>query len=207
MATPSDVYSPEELRAAGRPAAYEGEGLREIAFPLGGIGTGCVSLSGRGSLVDWEIFNRPNKGSRMPHTFCTLWAQVGQGRPVARVLQAPAEPPFSGAGGGQYTGLGFGVGREDGSGLPPMRAARFRGEFPFAEVELSDPALPLGVTLEAYSPFIPLNADDSGLPIAVLRYHLRNDGDEPVRVSLAANLWNPIGYPGEGPFQGEFLGG
>ena len=42
---------------------YRGNKLKEIIFPLGGIGTGSIGLSGNGQLVDWEIFNRPNKGS------------------------------------------------------------------------------------------------------------------------------------------------
>ena len=42
---------------------YRNEQLREIIFPLGGIGSGCIGLSGSGHLVDWEIFNRPAKGS------------------------------------------------------------------------------------------------------------------------------------------------
>jgi hypothetical protein len=33
-----------------------------IALPVGGIGTGTVSLGGRGNLQDWEIMNRPAKG-------------------------------------------------------------------------------------------------------------------------------------------------
>jgi uncharacterized protein (DUF608 family) len=33
-----------------------------LAFPLGGIGTGSISLGGRGQLRDWEIYNRPDKG-------------------------------------------------------------------------------------------------------------------------------------------------
>ena len=37
---------------------YEGEGLRRVKMPLGGIGTGTISLSGRGSLVDWELKSR-----------------------------------------------------------------------------------------------------------------------------------------------------
>lgn len=200
------VYSQEELRSVGTPSPYEGERLRELAFPLGGIGTGCVSLSGRGALVDWEIFNRPNKGSVLPYTFFALWAHPEGRGPVTRVLQAPAQPPFTGEDGGRYRGFGFGVRREDGSGLPPMRSARFRGEFPLATVEFEDPALPLSVTLEAYSPFIPLEPDDSGLPIAVLRYRLRNETDTPIDASLVGNIYNPIGYPGEGPFTGEFLG-
>ena len=206
MARPEGFFKPDELHAVGRPPTYTGAQLREIAFPLGGIGTGCVSLSGRGALVDWEIFNRPNKRSVMPYTLVALWGRAGSREPVTRVLQAPPEPPFTGEGGASFRGLGFGVRREDGSGLPHMRGARFRGEFPFAEVEFEDPLLPVAVTLEAYSPFIPLNADDSGLPIAILRYHLKNDGAEPVEVSLLGNILNPIGYPGEGAFAGAFLG-
>ena len=42
---------------------YKGEKTKEISFPLGGIGSGCIGLSGNGRLIDWEIFNRPNKNS------------------------------------------------------------------------------------------------------------------------------------------------
>ena len=41
---------------------YDEEHLSQIAIPLGGIGTGTVSLGGRGQLRDWEIMNRPSKG-------------------------------------------------------------------------------------------------------------------------------------------------
>ena len=40
---------------------YEKEKLKNLSFPLGGIGTGCIGLAGNGTLIDWEIFNRPNK--------------------------------------------------------------------------------------------------------------------------------------------------
>ena len=216
MPPAQNVFSLAELTTPGRPPVYEGDQLENIAFPLGGIGTGCVSLNGRGGLVDWELFNRPNKGSILPYSFFTIWAKAEGESPVTRVLQAPPRPPFSGEGGGGYKGFGFGVTREDGSGLPHMRSATFRGEFPLAEIEFEDAArceaegshrkLPVQVRLEAYSPFIPMNADDSGLPIAVLRYHVTNAGEQPVEVSIAGSLFNAVGYQGSGPFPGEHLG-
>ena len=200
-----DLFDEKALLTPGRPPVYEGDRLREIAFPLGGLGTGCISLSGYGALVDWEIFNRPNKGSVLPYSFFTIWAKARGSAPVTRVVQAPPTPPFSGHG-SAHRGFGFGVTRENGAGFPHLRSARFRGEFPIAEVEFEDPGLPVQVTLEAYSPFIPLNPNDSGIPIAVLRFHVHNGGDRAVQVSLAGNLFNPIGYGGSGPFAGEHLG-
>ena len=40
---------------------YDEQHLYQIALPLGGIGTGTVSLGGRGELRDWEIMNVPGK--------------------------------------------------------------------------------------------------------------------------------------------------
>lgn len=200
------VYSADELYTLGAPSLYKGEQLNEIRFPLGGIGTGCVSLSGRGEFADWEIFNRPNKGSVLPFSFVTIWARAMGQAPVTRVVQAPPMPPYTGQGGGDYRGFGFGAPRDNGWGLPHLRSAMMRGEFPFAEITFEDHTLPVQVKLEAYNPFIPLNPDDSGLPLAVLRYHIRNTSQEVVDISLAVNLFNPIGYPGHGQFGGKHLG-
>ena len=63
--------------------AYEGEKTREIVFPLGGIGTGCVGLAGNGRLLDWEIANRPNKGFVLGHSNLAVKAvRVGRRRIV-----------------------------------------------------------------------------------------------------------------------------
>ncbi len=52
---------------------FEEPFLSEIAFPIGGIGTGTVSLGGRGQLRDWEICNKPDKGRSLDSTFFGLW--------------------------------------------------------------------------------------------------------------------------------------
>ena len=38
------------------------EYLREVSFPVGGIGAGCIGVAGNGRLTDWEIFNEAGKG-------------------------------------------------------------------------------------------------------------------------------------------------
>ena len=68
-------YSHTELVSRGRQRVFIGQQLAEIAFPLGGIGTGTISLGGRGNLQDWEIYNRASKGANLPMTFFVAWAK------------------------------------------------------------------------------------------------------------------------------------
>jgi non-lysosomal glucosylceramidase len=178
--------SEDTLFRIGPQRTFQGAGLREIAFPIGGIGTGTVSLGGRGQLRDWEIFNRPGKGKNLPLTFFSLWAQHDGGTPLARVLEARFQPPYGGA---------FGV-PLPAAGLPRLASARFTGAYPFARIEFQDEALPLRVSLEAFNPFIPGNTEDSGIPVAVFFWTLANDGPGAVRATVAFSLMNAVGYDG-----------
>ena len=54
---------------------YQNEYQKEISFPLGGIGSGCVGLSGDGRLIDWELHSRPNKQSVNGFTHFAIKAQ------------------------------------------------------------------------------------------------------------------------------------
>ncbi|MCC7408690.1 MAG: hypothetical protein IT442_11510, partial [Phycisphaeraceae bacterium] len=164
---------------------YRGPQLREVAFPLGGIGAGCVSLEGRGSLRDWEIYNRPAKGTLLDFTFPVLWCQE-EGQPSqTRTVQGPFNRDFVGG--------GFGISRAQASGLPCFASTVFRGRFPFAHVEFEQPNYPLQVSLRAFSPFIPLDHDSSAMPVACLTYTLRNRTKRPVRATLAWSMNNPVG--------------
>src|SRR5271165_3519517 len=82
--------------AVSYPRRYRGQQLRMISFPLGGVAAGSIGLGGRGQLVNWEIFNRPNKGYRPSYAFPSIWAQTGTERPVARVLESRILPPYEG---------------------------------------------------------------------------------------------------------------
>jgi non-lysosomal glucosylceramidase len=184
---------------------YTGDNLRDIAFPLSGIGTGGIALGGRAELKDFELFNKPDKGLDPPYCFFALRTQV-EGQPAStRVLEGVQGPPYSGA---------FGA-TPPGAGLPRMREIALDAAYPFAAYTMSDPACPLAVRLEAFNPFIPLNVDRSSLPLAVLRYVLMNPGPAPVEASLVGNLFNFIGHEaGGGPLisygfrsLGQLLGG
>lgn len=187
-------YPEADLLKYERPAVYSGEQLREIAFPLGGIGTGTISLGGRGNLRDWEIFNRPGKGINFPFTFFAIYGESNE-KKFSRVLEGQLLPPYTG---------GHGYRREEVPGLPRFRTAVFRGEYPLAEVELTDPNLPVKVTLDAFNPFIPGDAENSGLPVAVLKYRIKNLTDRELKITLAGSVANPIGFDGQGDFNSLF---
>lgn len=66
---------------------YISKKASQISFPLGGIGTGCIGLSGNGSLIDVEIKNRPNKNSTAEFTHFAVKAETEHEVLDARVLQ------------------------------------------------------------------------------------------------------------------------
>src|ERR1700758_3312177 len=127
------------------PRVFTGRKLKMIAFPLGGVAAGSVSLGGRGQLRDWEIFNRPNKGYSPTYAFPSIWAHSGDAKPIARVLEARILPPYEGQ---------DGLGANNAPGLSRLDAATFSGAYPLAHIAFEDRTLPLTVVLEAFSPFI-----------------------------------------------------
>lgn len=146
---------------------YTGDNLREIAFPLGGIGSGSIGLAGNGSLVDFEIFNSPDKGSISPYTFFAIKAEYPNGESITRVLQGDQISELQ----GRYChGLnkGFGHGYDSGSmcGFPHFSKVKFDGKFPIATISLEDKNFPAKIKLKAFNPFIPLDSDNSSIPAA-----------------------------------------
>lgn len=183
------AYSHQQLFRLGKQRIFEGTHLNEIAFPLGGIGTGTISLGGRGNLRDWEIFNRPGKGINLPFTFFALYFKQEGKDPLVRVLEGPVPPPFR-------EDFGHGARREFVPGLPRMEKAHFTGMYPLARIELIDSHLPLSIFLEAFNPLIPLRPEESGIPGFLLRFRLKNLSKEPAQVSIVCSIMNPIGFEG-----------
>lgn len=172
---------------------YTGARTNEISFPLGGIGTGCIGLAGNGRLVDWEIFNRPSKGSTNGFSHFAIKAERDRKVVDARVLHGDLHPPYSGAlKANRFGSFGFGPPREYLTGAPHFRDVVFRGEFPIAELSFVDDTFPGSIRMMAFNPFIPLNAEDSGIPAAFFEIIVTNTTGDALTYTLAGTLANPL---------------
>jgi Predicted bile acid beta-glucosidase len=169
---------------------YTGAETNEISFPLGGIGTGSIGLAGNGRLLDWEIFNRPNKGSDNGWSHIAVKAERGGKLIDARILNGDVNAGFT----GQYgKGYGHGLANSTMAGFPHFEKSAFKGPFPIAEMNFSDAKFPANVSLTAFNPFIPLNDKDSGIPAAFFHIHLENNTDSDIDYSVAMTVRNPFG--------------
>ena len=167
--------------------SYDQEHLRAIGLPLGGIGTGVVSLGGRGNLHDWEIVNRPAKGFDLQQTFFALYTKSADGRKTAHALEGVIPPAdYEGARGAVVPN----------HGLPRFRSCSFEAAYPFGLVQLGDEDVPLEARLEAFNPLIPTDSDSSGIPVAILRFVLTNKSDAAVEAAVCGSLSNFIGADG-----------
>ena len=161
-----------------------------VAFPLGGIGTGNVSLGARGELRDWEFENLPDKGRLNPRSFFAIHAAPQGGPSVTRVLEARSSGRHD-----RDAGYGF----DELAGLPRLDSAGLHGEYPVVDIDFTDATLPVTVSLHAFTPLVPLDADASGIPAAVLRYRVANPGDAPVTVTVVGSMSHTAGRGTPGP--------
>lgn len=191
---------------------YENEKLRNISFPLGGIGTGCIGLAGNGSLKEWEIFNRPNKNGRNGYSHFAIKAMCG-GKSTAKVLQGDCVEDLIGtpcASKGHYA-FGYGPHESTFAGFPHFRSVTFDGTFPMATLTFEDADFPAVVRLRAFNPLIPHDDLASSLPAAFFEWEIENVTDEAVRFAIASTVCNPARSTknrkiAEGGRSGVFLG-
>lgn len=171
---------------------YDQQHLYRIALPLGGIGTGTVSLGGRGELRDWEIMNVPAKqfstvtpGNNAP--FLAIYTKEPGKEAQTTLLSGPLY---------DHEYLHYEGRPVDHHGFPRFSAATFDAAYPFGQVHLSDPELPVAVTVKGFNPLIPGDAENSGLPVAVLSYEVTNRTEQPLEVAVCGSMRNFIGKDG-----------
>ena len=157
----------KSLFERGTPEVLRGSELKFVGMPVGGIGAGQLYLGGDGRLWHWDIFNQ----------FIFTGAEH-YAKPM--MPTSPLTQKFS-------LKLGDKIVSLDRDGFSDVS---FRGEYPIATVNYADASLPVAVELEAFSPFIPLNTDDSSLPATVFQFTVRNTSATPVEATLTGELEN-----------------
>lgn len=158
-----------------------------VKFLLGGIGTGNISIGSRGQLADFEIFNEPSKGRNMPYTFFSVYSEFADGTKDARVLERELNPPYERA---------LGYFSNEMAGLPRFTSSSLKAAYPFVNVTLEDEKLPLRAEVTAFTPFIPLDAEESAIPGAYLTYTITNLSDVDCEAAVCGSFANPSGFDG-----------
>jgi uncharacterized protein (DUF608 family) len=189
-AADSVPFAPSELLQPGQQRTFSGDRATQVAMPVGGLGAGCICINGSGGLQDFCIRTRPET-SALPAGFTSNSPEAGfailhvkGSAPVTKLVEGPF-PPFKIFDQGLQ---GQGLRRGGSEGFPRFEKCNFRGEFPFAELRFADQAIPLDVSLIAWSPFIPLDDKNSGIPCAILEYTFHNTSSKPVDFEFSYHL-------------------
>lgn len=171
---------------------YDKDHINKIALPVGGIGTGTISLGGNGQWKDVEIMNRPGKGfygAETPKTAPAfmVYTSDASGRKISKALMGPiALSDYPGAEGSFAPN----------HGLPRFSTATFDAAYPFGTVNLEDDEMPISAKAKVFNPLVPANPDISGIPVAIIRYEITNKTDQQLSIAVAGSLDNFIGIDG-----------
>ncbi|MDF7806409.1 GH116 family glycosyl hydrolase [Pontiellaceae bacterium B12219] len=174
------------------------DSLKYIGMPVGGIACGSLIMDGAGQLYAWDIFGAQPKGIinqdvELPEGYLgfknglrkTIRIHDGanfMNPPTVSTFPPPVNSGFS---------MKISGGPELGMNSMDWKTVEFEGQWPIGNVRFEDPASPVRVLLQAYSPFIPLNVEDSKLPITVMAFTLSNDSAKPVSVDFGGWLGLP----------------
>lgn len=158
---------------------YSGEYLNRVAFPIGGLGAGMFCMEGTGAISHMSIKNSPDIFNTPPLFAAIAVKNISNG---AKVLEGPV-PGWKKFGqrdaGNGATGAT--------TGLPRFRHASFFTRFPFAELDMHDDDLLLNVKITGWSPFIPGEEDNSGMPVGAMEYSFENKSGKVLEAVFSFN--------------------
>ncbi len=187
----------ESLYERGKPTIYlkTKNELRYIGMPVGGICCGSLYLGGDGRLWLWDIFNQNSLGAvnkilpiklegfnvkEINNVFGTLYLE-----PATEDVN-PVQQGFALKIKYQGSEIIKRLHHDDWDEII------FEGTYPVATITYIDKKLPLKITLKAYSPFIPGDAYNSGLPATVQSISIKNTSKENISVEIIGWLQNNL---------------
>ncbi len=163
-------------------ASYAGTNLNRLAFPIGGLGAGMFCLEGTGAISHMsvrnspEIFNEPSMFAAISIKGITGGAKLLEG-PVPEWKYFGQRGSGNGLAGATY-------------GLPRFGHAECLVRFPFTQITLKDDSFPVQAEITGWSPFIPGDADASGMPLGAIEYKLTNTGPVAIDAVFSYNSRN-----------------
>lgn len=161
---------------------YTAQHLNRVAFPIGGIGAGMICMEGTGVISHVSVRNRPEIFNE-PGMFAAIHVKgVKNG---GKLLEGPV-PDWKKFG---LKDAGNGLGGST-TGLPHFRHASFLSRFPFATLDLHDEDLPLKIKITGWSPFIPSDENNSGMPVGAIEYLFTNTGSAAIDAIFSFNAKN-----------------
>jgi uncharacterized protein (DUF608 family) len=168
--------------------------LPYIGMPVGGINTGTLYLGGDGRLWLWDIFNLNQEGV---NPLDVQWGAEENTRKKVRSRDGSAYVAPARSHEIRPLEQGFAV-KIEYAGKTIVRYLReddwpeisFEATYPVAKIAYSDASLPVEISMQAFSPFIPLDENNSGLPATVFCIHVKNNDGQPVKISIAGWLEN-----------------
>jgi non-lysosomal glucosylceramidase len=164
--------------------------LKYIGMPVGGIACGTVYLGGDGRLWLWDIFNKNQEGIEPKELEMESFRNKKIFPRDGSAYVAPAKDirPLE-------QGFAFLI-EYDGKKIIKRQEAAdwddiaFEAAYPLATVHYIDKELPVEIRAEVYSPFIPLDENNSGLPATIYSFNIKNKSGKPVKISIIGWLEN-----------------
>ncbi len=178
---------------------YSSDYATKVAMPLGGIGTGTVSIGGRGDLRDWEIVNQgalgwkpvfnSGRGAIQLAPFFAIRTKTSDGENQTRLLVGPLSSENLDGDWGS---------NELNSGFPRFGSSEFNAAYPLAQINLNDVNSPVDVKVKAFNPMVPGERELSSIPSAIIKYVVHNKTDKAIEATVCGVVPNFIGTDGWG---------
>lgn len=167
---------------------FKGDELLTIGMPCGGIAAGQLYVRGDGTLANWWIYNNAYNTGYGIDSLTHFNTALGPWTVCYKTFEPKS-----------YIGQGFNIKiKQDGKTTSANLDKKdfddisFVGEYPIATINYNSTTkkLPVAVSSEVYSPFIPMNAKESATPGTILKYTVKNTSSKPMQVSLSGWLQN-----------------
>ncbi|RPE14280.1 hypothetical protein EGT74_00250 [Chitinophaga lutea] len=173
--------------------------LQFLGMPVGGLHAGTVYVGGDGRLWLWQVYNETIESTHEGIDPKTVNWHDGTKLRKIRVRDGAAyvEPAMADNKRVLEQGFAVKVEQEGKTWVRELREdhwdeIRFEAAYPMAVITYTGKNAPVEVRLKVYSPFVPLNADDSSLPATILRAEIKNISGRPMQASLVGWMENGV---------------